>query len=171
MKHSKDNKPSLEELFVSKKLDQPGDEFWDNFQDQVRSKTLRSVVQEGNYKNSTKIILSFSAFLLVFGLSLFGFLYTHDDKETIVSSTGGGVISVENVQAVSPNEPAQPQLNITDDLNLVVSSNDEILIGVADAEYFVDQSFRVSSLEPMFQHRVLNPNLVNLEDSAVQFSF
>ena len=170
MKSPKENKPSLEDLFVSKKLDQPSDEFWDSFQDQVRSKTLSSVVQEGNHRSSTKIILSASAFLLVFGFSLFGFLYTPEDPISLVSSSGE-VKLIENVQAISPQKSSQVQPNIIEDLNLIVSSNDETLNGVADAEYFVDQSFRVSSLKTMFQHRVLNPNLEILEDTAVQFSF
>lgn len=170
MKSPKENKPSLEDLFVSKKLDQPSDEFWDSFQDQVRSKTLSSLVQEGNHRSSTKIILSASAFLLVLGLSLFGFLYTLEDPLTLVSSSSGGKV-IESVQVASPQKPSKVQPNIVEDLNLIASSNDEILNGVADAEYFVDQSFRVSSLETMFQHRVLNPNLENLEDTAIQFSF
>ena len=44
MKLPLDDKPSLKELFDSKKFDQPDSEFWDSFQDEVRSKTLSSVV-------------------------------------------------------------------------------------------------------------------------------
>ena len=46
MKSPKENKPSLSELFDSKKLDIPQEDFWDSFQDQVRSKTLSSLVKE-----------------------------------------------------------------------------------------------------------------------------
>ena len=46
MKSPKENKPSLSELFDSKKLDIPQEDFWDSFQEQVRSKTLSSVVKD-----------------------------------------------------------------------------------------------------------------------------
>ena len=38
-------KPSLNELFDSKKLDHPNREFWENFQDEFRAKALTSIVR------------------------------------------------------------------------------------------------------------------------------
>ena len=36
MKLQNDQKPSLEDLFSSKKMDRPSEEFWENFQDDPR---------------------------------------------------------------------------------------------------------------------------------------
>ena len=60
MKSPKENKPSLSELFDSKKLDIPQEDFWDSFQDQVRSKTLSSVVKENPQRESLNISLFLS---------------------------------------------------------------------------------------------------------------
>jgi len=43
------NKPNLDELFQSKKLDVPSDEFWEGFQDKVKEKALSTVVQNGSH--------------------------------------------------------------------------------------------------------------------------
>ena len=60
MKHN--DKPSLDELFQSKKLDVPSDDFWDDFQDRVRDRALTSVVQRSRFTITPKtIIFSFSA--------------------------------------------------------------------------------------------------------------
>lgn len=57
-------KPSLDELFQSKKLDVPSDDFWDGFQDRVRDRALTSVVQRSRYSITSKtIILSVPASL------------------------------------------------------------------------------------------------------------
>ena len=50
-------KPSLDELFQSKKLDVPSDDFWDGFQDRVRDRTLTSVVQRSRFLITSKTII------------------------------------------------------------------------------------------------------------------
>ncbi len=60
MKHN--DKPSLDELFQSKKLDLPSDDFWDDFQDRVRDRALTSVVQRSRFTITPKtFIFSFSS--------------------------------------------------------------------------------------------------------------
>ena len=60
MKHN--DKPSLDELFQSKKLDVPSDDFWDDFQDRVRDRALTSVVQRSRFTITPKTtIFSLSA--------------------------------------------------------------------------------------------------------------
>lgn len=50
------NRPNLDELFQSKKLDVPSDEFWDGFQDRVRERALSTVVQNGSSYSITKLL-------------------------------------------------------------------------------------------------------------------
>ena len=52
-----EKKPSLNDLFVSKKLDIPDQEFWDDFQNQVRTKTLSSIVEDGKKSRTNKLII------------------------------------------------------------------------------------------------------------------
>ena len=40
------DKPTLDELFHSKKLDLPDDDFWNGFQDQVKGKTMAALSQQ-----------------------------------------------------------------------------------------------------------------------------
>ena len=40
------DKPTLDELFHSKKLDLPDEDFWNGFQDQVKGKTMAALSQQ-----------------------------------------------------------------------------------------------------------------------------
>ena len=37
------DKPTLDDLFMSKKLDQPDEEFWNGFQDRVKGRAIASL--------------------------------------------------------------------------------------------------------------------------------
>ena len=70
MKLPQNNKPTLKDLFDSKKLDQPNDKFWDDFQDQVRSKTLSSVVTESSKFSISQFVIYSSFVLFSVGIGL-----------------------------------------------------------------------------------------------------
>ena len=46
------DKPTLDDLFMSKKLDQPDEEFWNGFQDRVKGRTIASF---GERSKSAKV--------------------------------------------------------------------------------------------------------------------
>jgi hypothetical protein len=65
------DKPTLQDLFESKKLDVPSDEFWDGFQEKVREKTLSTVLQRSMFSANSKTLIfsiptSFVCLLAIF---------------------------------------------------------------------------------------------------------
>ena len=60
-----EKKPSLEDLFNSKRYDQPNLEFWENFQDEFRSKALTSVVKSNN---SLKSAMKYSSCFVILAM-------------------------------------------------------------------------------------------------------
>ena len=164
MKLPQNNKPTLKDLFDSKKLDQPNDDFWDDFQDQVRSKTLSSVVTESSKFSISQFVTYSSCVLFLVGVSFFGF-YKFGGKniEVLVDTP---LISLKSM-AVTNNE-----VLISEDLKLFSSLNDESNdVFANDSNLFVEKSFHISSLETTFQHRVLVPKVENSEDLTIQFTF
>ena len=65
-----EKKPSLEDLFNSKRYDQPNLEFWENFQDEFRSKALTSVVKSNNSLKSAMKYSSCFVILAMFAVLL-----------------------------------------------------------------------------------------------------
>jgi hypothetical protein len=65
------DKPTLQDLFESKKLDVPSDEFWDGFHEKVREKTLSTVLQRSKFSATSKTLIfsiptSFACLLAIF---------------------------------------------------------------------------------------------------------
>ena len=87
MKSPKENKPSLSDLFVSKKLDIPQDEFWDSFQDQVRSKALSSVVKDECKTRIYKYLVISAPLILIFCFSLWILTFPGELYNRIASNT------------------------------------------------------------------------------------
>ena len=166
------NKPTLKELFESKKLDQPSGEFWDDFQDQVRSKTLSSVVTEKSRISVNRFIRNTSYFLILGAISYLGFYGFSDNSFEEVSkkdsSSSTPISSSSNV--ISTDLDLEDA--IIDDLNLFSSVETGSNFRYEHASsLFVEQNFQMSSLDSTFQHRVLVPLVENSDDSALQFTF
>jgi len=163
-------KPSLNDLFDSKKLDHPDKEFWENFQNEVRTKALSSIVRNKNRSHTFFKYGASFAFLLLCSSSFVFFFSEHDKstaQETVATFPQTGkkqhlqesesLISLKFIEETkeadsfhSFNEPV----------------NEFIELGL-----FVENNFRASSLETSFQHRVLDSS-INLTDNDLnQFSF
>jgi hypothetical protein len=166
MKLPQNNKPTLKDLFDSKKLDQPNDEFWDDFQDQVRSKTLSSVVTESSKFSISQFAICSSCVLFLAGIPFFGFYKFGEKNIEVLVDKNAPLISLKS------NAESNNEVLISEDLKLFSSlsleSND---VFDNDSNLFVEQSFYVSSLETTFQHRVLVPKVENSDDLTIQFTF
>jgi hypothetical protein len=166
MKLPQNNKPTLKDLFDSKKLDQPSDKFWDDFQDQVRSKTLSSVVTESSKFSINQFVIYSSCLLVLCSVSFFGFYKFNVGNVDTLAEQNAPFTSLE------PNSESNEKALIYEDLELFSSLNAESNnVFDNDTNLFVEQSFHISSLETTFQHRILVPTVVNKEDSAIQFTF
>lgn len=162
MKLQNDQKPSLEDLFNSKKMDRPSEEFWENFQDEVRSKTLSSIAKEQSSKNfKHRVYASVTIFSLVFSIIHYFDLFNNDSNgniPSIVVNPPGKSVSV--VASSFENFLIDSEVQFE---NLEVQSSDAI---------FADHTYSASSLDSSFHNRVLlSPNQVTLDVSMDSFSF
>ena len=162
MKLQNDQKPSLEDLFSSKKMDRPSEEFWENFQDEVRSKALSSIAKEQSSKNfKHRLYASVTIFSLFFSIIHYFDLFNNDSNENIPSI-------VENL----PNKPASVVASSFE--NSLIDSDmqlEDLEVQSTDA-IFADHTYSASSLDSSFHNRVLSsPNQVTLDVSMDSFSF
>ena len=165
MKLPLDDKPSLKELFDSKKFDQPDSEFWDSFQDEVRSKTLSSVVTQKVGPSITKIASCVSILIVVCTVSFRSFFPFSGELAQ------PNVISSSEV-ASSPSPQNGIDLLVSEKLFLISSTEaDESLDLVTNSNLLVEQNFHSSSLETTFQQRVLPSVGINSVQSPLQFTF
>ena len=166
MKLPQNDKPTLQDLFDSKKLDQPNDEFWNDFQEQVRIKTLSSVVTDNSSFSSSQFLAYCSCIIILFGITIYGFFkFSLENTDLVVDSN-----SVDT--SLNPSLDAVKEGFISKDLDLLSSftlENADYFDN--DSNLFVEQSFDISSLETTFQHRVLVPQILNSDDSMIEFTF
>jgi hypothetical protein len=166
MKLPQNNKPTLKDLFDSKKLDQPSDKFWDDFQDQVRSKTLSSVVTESSKFSINQFVIYSSCLLVLCSISFLGFYKFNVGNVDTLDEPNVSFTSLEQ------NSESNERALFSEDLKLFSSLNAESNnVFENDTNLFVEQSFHISSLETTFQHRILVPIVENKEDTAIQFTF
>jgi hypothetical protein len=163
-------KPSLNDLFDSKRLDHPDKEFWESFQTEFRSKVLTSIVRNKNRSN-TFLKYSASAACLLLCSASFVFFFSKQDKSA-AQQTGVTLTQTDKNQYFHDAETLI-SLNLIQEAKEAESfdSFNEPLNDFIEMGLFVENSFRVSSLETSFQHRVLNSS-INLTDNELnQFSF
>ena len=68
------DKPTLSDLFESKKLDVPSDQFWDDFQEQVKVRALTTVVQRRSPSPFAKLLFFSVPSFCACALAVFLFL-------------------------------------------------------------------------------------------------
>ena len=158
-----EKKPTLSDLFVSKKLDVPNDEFWDSFQDQVRCKTLSSVVTDNNQSKVFKYI-SYTTALFVFSLFSYFALFPSSSSSVIIAAKS------DDLNSISLISPDSNYINSSSnsDFNPILDS--AILLSESE-DQFVEQNYFASSLESSFQHRILENDSDHLVETVLEFTF
>ncbi len=88
------DKPTLEDLFNSKKLDLPDEDFWNGFQDRVKGQAIASL----SHRSRTARLRKAGAYsvLPVLVLSLIGWNLLNSE----VSVSSGHAVAVSNAEAV-----------------------------------------------------------------------
>ena len=157
-----EKKPSLSDLFDSKKLDVPSDEFWDNFQDQVRCKTLTSVVTDNNQTSVLKNISYFIALFAFTSVSYWVFFSPTRTTVTIVDNTDDANL----IAFVIPDPIIKESSHLGFDPSL-----DSVISLEESEDFFVVQNYFASSLESSFQHRILEDHNDYIDESVVEFTF
>lgn len=161
-----DHKPSLEDLFNSKKLDKPSDEFWNDFQEKFRNKALTSIVRNDTiFSTSLKLGLSFT-FLFLFSVSGALFYNLNLDLNYFASTNSDNDLLVNKISKISESKIIDRDTSL---------SGPEFFIDEQfkkfDQEIYVENKYLVSSLESKFQHRVLDSSLDFNENQVLSFSF
>ena len=98
---SSQNKPSLEDLFVSKKISSPRPESWSDFEKKVKIKTLESF----HKKDSTRYVKYFLPVVVLLMVSVF--IFNQDDlfsKKKLFVSTPNKSTSVLNETKLVTND-------------------------------------------------------------------
>jgi hypothetical protein len=161
-----DNKPSLEDLFNSKKLDKPSDEFWNDFQEKFRNKALTSIVRNDNiYNTSLKLGLAFSFIFLFSVLGTFIY-YFNQDVIHFASTNSDDELLVDKISKLPESQSTVMDLNL-DGSEFFIDEQFEKF----DQELYVENKYHVSALESKFQHRVLDSSFEFNENQAIPFSF
>ena len=168
MKSPNENKPSLSDLFDSKKLDIPQDEFWDSFQDQVRSKALSSVVKDECKTRIYKYLVISTPLILIFCFSLWFLAFSDELSNTTVNNTINTTPSA--VLTISADSSEQEQARFEPSLVLVASKSFEEMPNT-EVEAFAEQNFFASSLQSSFQYRILSSETGFSDNSVTPFTF
>lgn len=98
---SSQNKPSLEDLFVSKKISSPRPESWSDFEKKVKIKTLESF----HKKDSTRYVKYFLPVVVLLMVPVF--IFNQDDlfsKKKLFVSTPNNTTSVLNEAKLITND-------------------------------------------------------------------
>jgi hypothetical protein len=98
---SSQNKPSLEDLFVSKKISSPQPESWSDFEKKVKIKTLESF----HKKDSTRYVMYFLPVVVLLMVPVF--IFNQDDlftKKKLFVSTPNNTTSVLNEAKLITND-------------------------------------------------------------------
>jgi hypothetical protein len=157
-------KPSLDELFQSKRLDVPSDDFWDGFQDRVRDRALTSVVQRTKLSLTAKtIILSVSASLACL-LAVFFYL----------QSPSSPVLSPEFVVQSDEISGSPPDAVLFDDLagqDVEVVSSYVVDSKLSDQNLYVHHTLEWSDEDSSFEEHTIKEKEFQQPDLFAQFTF
>lgn len=174
------NKPNLDELFQSKKLDVPSDEFWEGFQDKVKEKALSTVVQNGSHSSASKFLFagipSLAAFVLAY---FFMFQTTSPISDPVLLPAGSADASVESLVSVPPEvqvvEDLESVSSVLSDLdnkgflNTTVEGQESLPL-VSDHDLYVHQALKWADEDSSFEKHTIEEDETPLRDFA-QFTF
>ena len=162
MKLQNDQKPSLEDLFNSKKMDRPSEEFWENFQDEVRSRHYLQLPKNNHLKTLSIGYMPLLQFFHWFSPLYIILIYLI----MILMGIFHQLLSILQIKLSQLFASSFENFLIDSEMqfeNLEVQSSDAI---------FADHTYSASSLDSSFHNRVLlSPNQVTLDVSMDSFSF
>ena len=155
------DKPSLEDLFQSKKLDLPKEEFWDGFQDRVKGQTMAALSQQNRMMKVRNLGLYSMVPVLVLLFASSHFFSVEISKSSSDSTSVGAV-------STSPSEAELLLNSIGEDVSL----QKEAAIQLARLDSF--ESFANSRLISAGGHTNFNVSELQASGNSVssqQFTF
>jgi hypothetical protein len=174
------NKPNLDELFQSKKLDVPSDEFWDGFQDKVKERALSTVVRNGAYSRISRVYLLAIPTSLASALAVFFWLGLPSSVPPAVHLA----VNVGDATEVHPT-PLLQEIQVDESVEIIATAlsdldakgylnamNDgqELLELVPDQNLYVHQTLRWEDEGSSFEKYMIEEKESHKGDLA-QFTF
>ena len=155
------DKTTLSDLFESKKLDVPSDQFWDDFQEQVKVRALTPVVQQRSPSPLAK--------LLFFSVPSFGacalavFLYFGRAPSPAPSS-----VPVVNAFTEATDSDFLEEFS---DQEVVLASPDLADSELPDQNLYVHQTLSWTEEDSSFEEHTLKESEISRDSLAAQFTF
>ena len=157
-------KPSLDELFISKKLDVPSDEFWDSFQDRVHERTLTSVVQSTPFLFASKRAIWSLPLSLVCFVAVFLYLtYPFSSSDISEFANNREDIQTAPVEVLLAEDPSTKDLEVVSPF--VVDPK------LSDQSLYVHNSLEWIDEESSFEEPTINEQELQQPDLFAQFTF
>tara|TARA_Y200000002_G_C22579335_1_gene620153 strand:- start:494 stop:997 length:504 start_codon:yes stop_codon:yes gene_type:complete len=162
------NKPSLNNLFESKKLDLPKDDFWKKLQNDVKGEVFASASRPSI---SHRILKSTLFTLPVFLLVLFVFQRNHIGNESILLNDIEKIsneISLTSTDIVKQNRSILQSLEESE-YDLLVTNTDLVEIDL-ETSSFVVKTLKLEQPDS-FETQFLNNNEYRPDDLFARFTF
>ncbi len=155
------DKPTLSDLFESKKLDVPSDQFWDDFQEQVKVRALTTVVQRRSPSPFAKLLFfsvpSFCACALVVFLLFRG-----------APSPAPSSVPVVNALTEATDSDFLEEFS---DQEVVLASPDLADSELPDQNLYVHQTLSWTEEDSSFEEHTLKESEISRESLSAQFTF
>ena len=166
--NSNDQKPTLEDLFQSKKYDIPADEFWNDLQDQVKGRALASLSRSNFSSNCVKASIFVLPAILAF--IFFSKIASSDNSQIVITSKIKSTteeqidyyFDKESLAIIQTLEESEFDLEILGD-SLAISS-------VVDKDSFVEHSLQLDT-ESAFEVEYLSNIEYNQDDLFARYTF
>ena len=158
-----DDKPTLEDLFNTKKLDLPDDEYWDGFQDRVKGKAIASLSHRNRFVRARKAGLY--AVLPVFILSLIGWNLISSENQFFSKQP---VAHSGSEPSVSDDSLAKLETLMMEEESLSRESAMQ-LASLDSFDSFTKAQVRLSGGDSYFNHQSLS--LTESKGAPAQYTF
>jgi hypothetical protein len=166
--NSNDQKPTLENLFQSKKYDIPSDEFWNDLQDQVKGRALASLARPSIASKCVKSSIFILPVILFF--VLFSKIVSTDNSE-IVNSSEIKSTTEEQIDYSSDKESLAIIQNLEEsEFDLEIPSDSFAISSVIDEDSFVEHSLQLDT-ESAFEVEYLSNIEYDQDDLFARYTF
>ena len=166
--NSNDKKPTLENLFQSKKYDIPSEKFWNDLQDQVKGRALASLARPSF---SSKCVKS-SVFILpvILAFVLFSKIVSSDNSEIVISSEIKSTTE-EQIDLSFDKESLAIIQNLEEsEFDLEIPNNSLVISSVVDKDSFVEHSLQLD-IESAFEVEYLSNIEYDQDDLFARYTF
>jgi hypothetical protein len=144
------DKPTLDDLFMSKKFDQPDEEFWIGFQDRVKGRTIASFGARSKSARVRRVGLY--SFLPVFLLSFIGWNIIKSGSELSIDNS-----NVPTSQEVSSSTESLSKLAFLIQDEKTFQREGAIQFASMDSfESFANSNLKLSDSNTNFNHHSLS---------------